>query len=278
MNRNQSALNKIQEEADKDAREESARNSWFGYMFSPKLSPQEVEARDRRATERKTGRIVREAELDRCMETLHRIQTRVDNLDVEIIKVKEKKAHIQQQEWSHQEASRLAEEARRRAQENERARQEREKARKEQEEILERMRAFQERRRKEEEARRAREEELQAEAEKQRAAERSELRRKEMERKAKEARKQKQDNERRKTQDRVRMQSGKGGHGERKASMRPGSTADATFCRHKSWWDHELGSHLCGRCQRMTSRFAFCCPGCQTVACAGCRDILKKGV
>ena len=47
-------------------------------------------------------------------------------------------------------------------------------------------------------------------------------------------------------------------------------------CEHKTWWHQIEGSHLCTRCSRVTKRFAFQCPNCNTAACASCRDILKR--
>lgn len=57
-----------------------------------------------------------------------------------------------------------------------------------------------------------------------------------------------------------------------------GATASKASCLHRSWWDQQGGKHICERCSTTTSRYAFRCPSCQTVACARCRNIMKSKV
>ncbi|KXX78969.1 Reticulocyte-binding protein 2 a [Madurella mycetomatis] len=79
------ALDKLQEEAEKDEQEDAARNTRYGHFFGAALSAEEKEAKSRRTTERNTGRIVREAELKRFQASADKIQSRIDDLRVEII-------------------------------------------------------------------------------------------------------------------------------------------------------------------------------------------------
>lgn len=61
------------------------------------------------------------------------------------------------------------------------------------------------------------------------------------------------------------------------ASPNVGSTTSSyrTNCRHGKFWPRIAGSHLCENCQTTQRHFAFQCPGCQKIACANCRQILR---
>ncbi|KAL1800734.1 hypothetical protein ACET3X_001076 [Alternaria dauci] len=48
-------------------------------------------------------------------------------------------------------------------------------------------------------------------------------------------------------------------------------------CNHKRWWNKVEGHHICAHCTRPLFKFAEQCPGCNTIACASCRQILKAG-
>lgn len=51
-----------------------------------------------------------------------------------------------------------------------------------------------------------------------------------------------------------------------------------TTCKHKAWWNRVKGHFRCSRCMKETRRFAFECPGCEKIACAPCRDVLRRKV
>ncbi|KAK6351517.1 hypothetical protein TWF718_004674 [Orbilia javanica] len=54
----------------------------------------------------------------------------------------------------------------------------------------------------------------------------------------------------------------------------------AAVCTHNLYWKKAdiTYSESCQFCHQKMRRFIFECPGCQTRACASCRDILKKGI
>ncbi|CAI7570097.1 unnamed protein product [Penicillium glandicola] len=53
-------------------------------------------------------------------------------------------------------------------------------------------------------------------------------------------------------------------------------SAKPAACQHKAWWNRVEGRFQCSSCTEETRRFAFKCPGCEKVACASCRDILRR--
>ena len=63
------------------------------------------------------------------------------------------------------------------------------------------------------------------------------------------------------------------------SSSRRASTANnkKSTCQHSAFWPQLPGSHECSNCHTIQRRFAFQCPGCRIVACAGCRRILRGG-
>lgn len=129
MNRIQKVLDRLQEEEeDKNEREYATRNSWFAFLFRRGESPEEKEARERRATERRTGRIVREAEFHAQKVRFEWLRDQRSNLDLEIAiaeynKMMEEHREVRrQQEWQERERMRRNAEEERRMQENLRGR------------------------------------------------------------------------------------------------------------------------------------------------------------
>lgn len=49
-----------------------------------------------------------------------------------------------------------------------------------------------------------------------------------------------------------------------------------TLCNHRNWWNRVEGRFRCSCCMEETRRFAFQCPGCKKIACAPCRDVLRR--
>lgn len=61
-----------------------------------------------------------------------------------------------------------------------------------------------------------------------------------------------------------------------KAQQRTQYTPRTVTCEHRAWWDRVEGCFRCSRCTKAFRRFAFKCPGCEKIACALCRDVLKR--
>ncbi|OOQ84278.1 hypothetical protein PEBR_33990 [Penicillium brasilianum] len=61
------------------------------------------------------------------------------------------------------------------------------------------------------------------------------------------------------------------------AQERTQHTSQRVVCEHKAWWMKVEGRFRCSRCLTETRRFAFKCPGCDKIACASCRESLKRG-
>lgn len=49
-----------------------------------------------------------------------------------------------------------------------------------------------------------------------------------------------------------------------------------TVCNHRNWWNRVEGRFRCSCCMEETRRFAFQCPGCKKIACAPCRDVIRR--
>ncbi|KAL7946843.1 hypothetical protein V8C42DRAFT_318916 [Trichoderma barbatum] len=317
----QTALNKLQADADKNTQEEIDRNSWLGYFFSARQSEEEKQARQRRMVDNRAARSVREAELKGRTSRIATAQLSLDTLNGNIQDRTLEKGRLQQEaarlaEAERQEAARMAYLRRQQAMQEERqakAREEAERIRKEQlaervrkEHEAERLRRAQEARKAEEERLRKHREEIQEEI-RSKAREKAESilmeQLEELVRKEREAewmRKQdageaegkrvrKQREEARKKNPNTakdaktsgeRTQRGKGINTENTLHGKSAraSAGRASSCLHRSWWDKEEGRHLCERCLTTTSRYAFRCPTCRIVTCAGCRDILKGRV
>lgn len=47
-------------------------------------------------------------------------------------------------------------------------------------------------------------------------------------------------------------------------------------CLHQVWWNRVDGRIVCSHCSVCTRNFAFQCPGCAKLACASCREIIKR--
>ncbi|KAL6902612.1 DnaJ domain-containing protein [Trichoderma evansii] len=289
-NRSQAALNKLQSEADKDALEEDKQNSWIGYLFSASQS-EEKEKRQRRMLNNRAARTVREAELNSRKNMIARKKLSIDNLNEQIKQKEREEGALQQRERARKEAVRLAEMWQREAIQREKERKEREaaeKLRRAQEEELQKWwegaqrrreeqirRTLAERVRKEQEAERRRKAK-QAEIDRlERAAERVRDERIRKFYQAREAEKETQANVNWGTMPNMRRGSGfetESTNYEQSA----GAAASKASCLHRSWWNRKGGKHLCERCSITTSRCAFRCPSCGTVACARCRDIMKS--
>lgn len=54
------------------------------------------------------------------------------------------------------------------------------------------------------------------------------------------------------------------------------TTHKPTVCNHRNWWNRVEVRFRCSCCMKETRRFAFRCPGCEKIACAPCRDVLRR--
>ncbi|KAL6887406.1 hypothetical protein HDV57DRAFT_488740 [Trichoderma longibrachiatum] len=289
------ALERLQAVADMDAKEEANRNSWYGYFFSSRQSEEEKQVRQRRMVENRVARTVREAELKRLTSRVATAQSLVEDIQRRVQEKVSERHRLQMQETRRQQDARLAELRRQQAMQREKEERAREEAeRRYKEELAERLRKAQEAERvwREQEAERRKAQE----AERRRAQEAERLRR------AQEARKYEEDWDdilrgfrediRKKTsyteearqgtsQTKARGQRSQRGQGSNAGNSTGRQSTKApegrkSSCLHRSWWEKEDGRHECERCLDTTRRFAFRCPSCRMVACAGCRDILKR--
>ncbi|KAK5996344.1 Chaperone protein DnaJ [Cladobotryum mycophilum] len=290
INKNQSVLDRLKAEEDQHAQEDVAMNSWFGYFFRAKPSDKETEERNRVASGRRTGRLVVERKLDNGKAQLAGITLRLHELDKTIQEKRSKQEEIRKAEMRQREAV----------------------ARKEHEERLRKARQEAEVRQKEEDAQRA------AAAEKRRRdkeAEYAETRRREREtaerfeeirrnayreaetrrqeeatrrtavaeaqRRAQEVRRAAAETQRKAKQEQTQREKASLKESARSKTGTPSRASNATkstTCQHKGWWQQVNGRNICQRCESVQRRFAFSCPGCQIIACAGCRQKLKGAV
>ena len=243
LNKLQRELSKLQEDIDKEVAEQAAKESWWGYLDSyitgkARETEEEKAARERRQLDRRAAQNIKEKMLERQKTKVQNLETGLRGTDDEINRIR---LEVWREECEDQEARRR--EAQKRA------------------EAEEKRKAEQERIRREFEVRRM------AEERRRRAAEAEEQRRRQQAEAEEDAKKRKQKMEAlfRNAKTRARTQS---------ATSR--STSTMASCDHKAWWSQVDGGRLCSRCSTVTRRFAFQCPACNKVACAPCRDILKR--
>lgn len=302
-NRSQAALNKLQREAEEDALEEAKRNSWLGRLFFASQLEEQKEERQRRILNNRAAQTVREAELNSRKGIIASKQLSIDDVNEQIKQKKMEEDTLQRRERVREEAVRSAETRQREAMEREKERKEKERKEKERREKERKEKEKKEKEKKENERkenerreneRRQREsaEGLRRAREIQRELTEKILRdtvkrlRKEQEAErfripppAREAKEEGQANGNWRTIPNMKRCSGSGfGTEGTNHQQSARSTASKTSCLHRSWWDREEGKHVCEQCSMTTSRFAFRCPSCRTVACARCRDMLKSKV
>ncbi|KAF7550954.1 hypothetical protein G7Z17_g5366 [Cylindrodendrum hubeiense] len=117
INRKESTLRRLQVEDDQDAQEDALRELFSGYSLLPELSAEEIEARNRRASGRRTGRIVLETALRKCESDLDAIESRLNIISAKIQEKNVKRDVLNRRKEEarlvEKEAKRAAEEARR---------------------------------------------------------------------------------------------------------------------------------------------------------------------
>ncbi|KAH8742902.1 DnaJ domain-containing protein [Diaporthe sp. PMI_573] len=225
----QEALDRLQAEEDKDAQEEAAKRTWFASLFRARESEEAKEARERRTTGRRTGRIVRETERDSCTRKINTLTSQLQRLRMHISSVQHDKRLEEQQEERRQDIL---------------AKERREATQRKAEDDMERARQ------------KARDDAVKSQKERQ--AREAQVRRD----RAQEAQKQKQ-------------QGPKAKPNQPRSQPQAAGQAKTEACVHRGWWTQVEGRHRCHRCLQTTARFAFECPHCSKIACAGCRNILR---
>lgn len=249
LNKLKGELSTLQEEIDKEAREQAAKGGWWGYLGSYVTgkageTEEEKAERERRQLDRSAAQTIKEKLLERQNTKVEHLEARVRGTDDEIGRVR----RVILEEEQEEERVRQREEQRKRA------------------EAEEKMRADFERRQREWEASMREERRRAAEAGAQRRRQQAEEQRRRQQAEAEEEEKRKRRAEDRPRREKMRTKS-------QRAGARQTSTKAS--CDHRGWWSQVEGSHVCCRCSTTTRRFAFQCPTCNSVACASCRKILK---
>ncbi|EQL03090.1 chaperone protein [Ophiocordyceps sinensis CO18] len=298
-----STLSRLESETTKEAKEDAYRKTWMGYFFQAQLTAAEKEERNRRASGRMTGQRVVETQLHNCNVKMASIRSQLDVLRESIRGKQIQRMSI----WQRQMAAKANAEQRARAEELRKQ----ETARREREEQLRRAREAETRRR-EEEASKKRAENLRAERERAEAKKAREERHRQYERERAEAKKAHEEwqrlyerereraearEERRRQYEREREQEEpdseeesengqrgqkargfehRNGAGTKKTTARTGGATSTTKCKHRGWWQRIDGRSLCEHCGVWQSKFALRCPGCQVMACASCRKVMKR--
>ncbi len=260
LNQTKAALTKLGQEEARDAQEyAAAHQTWFSFLVGRREPPEEKEARERRATERSMGRIVREAELSQRQGHVDKVAARLQDVDTRIAKARRDMALEQEWEQARQEA---AERAERMRQQEQREAAERAKQRHQQEQWKAKLAEW----RRQQEQQEAEAVEKIREQEQQEALQRAERKRKQEQQEALQRAERKRKQEQQEALQRA----------ERKRKQEQ-EQQRAIACQHRGWWNRVEGSRLCGLCRHSTTRYAFQCPGCPMIACAGCRVTLKGG-
>jgi hypothetical protein len=276
------------------------------YFFGTGETAEQIEERIRKVTERKTGKIVLEAERDRQRSRVEQVQGEMYRVEAEMrrirtirvgveweLEVLTAKVEREEREWKERKeaAARSAEDARRGAED---ARRERERKTREEREMERRGRERMERERKEREERerKMREEEARREQERKMSEERERKRRAELlKRFGEEQRRVKVDSEAEAECEWKEVKRREARPEQERKKARPGDRyypglgattlgndeghATATIsCQHWGWWFRQEGARICHHCRQFAPLFAFTCPGCSMVACALCRDKL----
>jgi hypothetical protein len=262
LNQAEAVLRKLRDEEKKEKDEDTRRNIWLGYWFMARLSTEEKEARERRDVERRAAQRVRTAEVERLRARVTNLESRLSNLNKSIAEKQSEISLARIRETARQAAMKREEEERKRAKmwEEQRAR-EAERERKQAEEAARKLREWAERRAREAEREAAEAERLFKEWERRQARE------------AERERKQAEETDRR-FREWVEAQVNEGAQGPQRKNRKKKQESQA--CLHRGWWTRESGRAVCQECDSVMRRFAFRCPGCQMVACASCRDDLKR--
>ncbi|KAI9668485.1 MAG: hypothetical protein M1829_005363 [Trizodia sp. TS-e1964] len=267
-------LKQIETLNEEENKRERQKNSWWAYIQSPFYArPKETEdqkmSQQYAKYQRLSSQRIKKEELDRKQKELDGVQIKLDEVNHKIEAEKAIQARIQAERARDQAAARL-EELKKEKQAREQAQAER---------IREEIRLQAEKLRKEQEARNEQErrwkaawdaeERTRKAAEKQRAEEAARYARDERE--AREAREKLAREKLARQQEKARRE---------KATQKPRAPhkfdSNRSSCSHARFWTKTYDSLQCSRCNRVQRYYAFQCPECSIVACASCREVLKR--
>ena len=237
-------LKHLQEQDEEELKRERARNGWWSYLTSP-IYGKAIEPDEQKRT-RENERLFRLASKSIKGNELRAKEAKLQSLQDALQDVNSKIAA---------EKKEIEDEVRAQA-----ARARRERELKMAQEARDRMQEYRERcaRAEKEQAERAAKEAHQARA-------------------AKEAREAKEAKERVRqaaAADKRRKEAEERAKARRDAFPAESGSTEST-CQHDKWWHRLEGRHRCVVCHAVQARFAFQCPDCGMVACAGCRQISK---
>ncbi|OCL03808.1 DnaJ-domain-containing protein [Glonium stellatum] len=305
---------RLQDQDNEELRKERERNSWWAYVTSPFYAPQketeeEKQTREVERLQRLASKRIKEQDLAEKKAKLQGWEDALKDTNNKIAADKakeEEEARLQAAKM--QEKLRRAKEARRRAEE-EAAEEERRKRWEEAQARKQREEAQARKQREEAQARMRQEQAARAAREAREAREAQEAWEEQMRawRAAEERRKAEEDRkaeERRKTEEKRKQEEKQKAEAEKRAraaswaetARKPpkarnewfdsevpyhspfrgsGPSKTSSACRHEMFWPKLNGSHTCQNCHGIQRRFAFQCPGCNMIACAGCRQSLR---
>jgi hypothetical protein len=281
---------------DKIAQDKLAQTqSWFTpwTWSAPVVSEEERQSMERERLNRNAARTVKQGRLHEAERELKTLKDEKNKREsAESNRMKEE----QYKKDRYEQAERAKAEAQRKKEQEERFRQQREAQEKATREYMERLRKAREAQERAAQAARAareekkRKEEERVKQEEERMKRQAELQRKEWERIERtfadaihqQSRSAKVENERRrKPQNTQRTQRnkthGKSDYKQFNAYEADMHTSSPYICMHKRYWGKQNGRHQCLHCKEIQPKFAFRCPGCNTIACHTCMSKLKRG-
>lgn len=254
-------LKRLQDQDDEDLRKERERNSWWAYLASPIYG--KVKDTDEQKQKRETERLHRHASKSIKVSELHTKEAKLQGLQ-DALKGVNSQIAAEKMRAEDKARAQARETILRMEQERSRAQQEiRERWAKNQKDFAERA------------AKQAREAQVAREArEAQEAQERV--------RQAAAAQQRKREAEERAKVMRAAEEAAQRARNDRSKPTTPlyssfrSSGSTKSDCRHDRFWPRVEGRHFCSNCHIVQRRFAFQCPGCSMIACANCRQTLRR--
>ncbi len=250
-------LKRLQDQDDGDLRKERERNSWWAYLASPIYG--KLKDTDEQKQKRETERLHRHASKSIKVSELHTKEAKLQGLQDALkgvnsqIAAEKMRAEDEVRAQARERVLRMQQEAGSRAQQEIR-----EQWAKNQKDFAERV------------AKQAREAQAAREAREAREAQ-------ERMRQAAAA-------QQRKRVMRAAEEAAQRARNDRSKSTTPSyssfrsSGSTKSTCRHDKFWPRVEGRHCCSNCHTVQRRFAFQCPRCSIIACANCRQALRREV
>lgn len=270
-------IKRLQEQNEEEKRKERANDTWWTFVTSPiygktKESDETKQRREEGRRQRLTSSYIKGFELEQKEARFKELMGSLLDLEKQIAAEKKKSEdEARAQEYQRQEQLRQEQAARWKQEQEVRKRQEEQRARDS----------------------RAAWERAEAERRKQCAQRAEEAARKIQEAMEERARKQREQRAREEVERRVRAETTRKAEAaaraaeaaRQKSRSKSGTTTTRSkptsgfqkrgSCQHRAFWAKLEGSYTCSKCLEVQRRFVFQCPGCETVACANCRQILR---